>query len=152
MSASSVIFRGYAGGLIVTRGYAPGAPAVVTQVTSRDVSGHGRPDRGRLTPRELAELNVAEALRNAPEPIRTEDTRTPPDVPKIVTETKQNVVNLDDYRSPSLDGMDAAIAAANKALSALLAANIAKEASERLLIQQMADMDEDLAITLLLLD
>ena len=133
-------------------GRAPFVPPPVTQVTSRDVSGHGRPDRRGLSPRELAELNVAEALRNAPEPAKTDDARTPPDVPKIIPEKRGNVVQIDDYRSPTLDRMDAAIAKADAALSAILAAQRARETIEALMIQQSADMDEELAVTLLLLD
>lgn len=137
-------------------GRAPFIPPPVTQVTSPDVSGHGRPDRWErgLSPRELAELNIAEAFRNTPEPAKTDDTRTPKDIPGVsrTVPEEPKVVRLDDYRSPSLNTLDAAIKAANEAISALLDAKLAKDANEKLIIQQIADMEEELAITLLLLD
>ena len=99
-------------------------------------------------------LNIAEAFRNTPEPAKTDDTRTPKDIPGVsrTVPEEPKVVRLDDYRSPSLNTLDAAIKAANEAISALLDAKLAKDANEKLIIQQIADMEEELAITLLLLD
>lgn len=154
MSASSVILRGYKGGTLVTRGYSVGEEAAVVTPALRDVSGHGRPDR--LSPRELAELHVAEALRNTPDPAKTPDSVTPSDVPDITTgvtvPAKQNVVRIDDYRNPPLDNIDAAIDSVNIRINALIKSKMAKDANDLLVLEQIAAADEELAITLLLLD
>ena len=135
-------------------GRTPFIPPPVTQVTSTDVSGHGRPDRRQrpgLTPRELAELNVAEALRNTPEPRKTPDTVVP-EIPAKPTETvpERVVINIDDYRSPSTENLDAAIQKAENTLSAITLAAI----QEAPVMQQIAAfvLDDELAITLLMMD
>ena len=135
-------------------GRTPFIPPPVTQVTSTDVSGHGRPDRRQrrgLTPRELAELNVAEALRNTPEPRKTPDTVVP-EIPAKPTETvpERVVINIDDYRSPSMENVDAAIQKAENAMAALLEASLA----EPPIIHVVSDaaLDDELAITLLMMD
>lgn len=131
----------------------PVAPApIIATPALRDVSGHGRPDR--LSPRELAELHVAEALRNTP--AKTPDSTRPADVPDITKSdtvpAKQNVVRIDDYRNPPLDGIDAAINSANIRINALIKSKLAKDAHDLLVLEQIAAAEEELAITLLLLD
>ena len=131
-------------------GRVPFVPPPVTQVTSTDVSGHGRPDR-RLSPRELAELNVAEALRNTPEPKQSPDTRKPAIPPAEIVKTPDPVVvRIDDYRNPPLDNVDAAIAKAENTLSAIALAAI----QEAPAMQSIAAfvLDDELAITLLMMD
>ena len=139
-------------------GRTPFIPPPVTQVTSTDVSGHGRPDRreGRgLTPRELAELNVAEALRNTPEPKQSPDTRKPV-IPGKQTEIAPDpvVVRIDDYRTPPLDNVDAAIEKAENTLSAIAAtlAAIQEAPVMRQIAAFDAALDDELAITLLMMD
>ena len=132
-------------------GRTPFVPPPVTQVTSRDVSGHGRPDR-RLSVKELAELHVEEAFRNTVEPLpKTEiskdsgTVRPPPQTPPAV-----KVVNLEDYRSPSFGRMDDGIGKLQKKIDELrLLMDKVQQPAEVVIA---GDPEEELAITLLLLD